>query len=422
MSASEVIAPRPGFIVLLTGALYFAQGVPLGIAFSAYPTILREAGASLVMLAWLPVVGLPWMFKFLWSPVVDNHWIVSVGRRRTWLLSQQLLMVAAVVAMASLPMTVEQAPIHIALFALASIFAATQDIATDGLAAERLQGRNLLRANTLAVGGMILGMIVGGGGVLMAAAQLGVSAALYALAVLLLICITPTWLWREDMVANRAKETRASLWAVRRPGFGAIMIVAILFAAGHTSQAALTKFLLVDRQWSLAEIGSLETVSHLAMLVLGCGVASWLIAWLRPWTCLGLAQFAIGASSLALVAVAMGWLEPDIIIVFVCRAVGAAGAGLASVAGFTVMMLFAKRGQQAGTDMTVFKSANVFGEIAASSLATWVASAAGYSVGFIVSIVMAMLALFAALGARRMAASRSIRLEEDLMLSKGAGA
>ena len=170
MAAVGITSPedqvrRSGFVVLLTGALYFAQGVPLGVAFSAYPAILREAGASLAMLAWLPVVGLPWVLKFLWSPVVDNNWIASVGRRRTWLLSQQLLMIGAVIAMASVPMTVAQAPVHIALFALASVFAATQDIATDGLAAERLQGRDLLRANTLAVAGMIMGMIVGGGGV-----------------------------------------------------------------------------------------------------------------------------------------------------------------------------------------------------------------------------------------------------------------
>lgn len=421
MSMRETSVQRPGFIVVLTGALYFAQGVPLGIAFSAYPTVLREAGASLAMLAWLPVVGLPWVLKFLWSPLVDNNWIASLGRRRTWLLSQQLLMIGAVIAMGIFPMTVERAPFHLALFALASVFAATQDIATDGLAAERLQGRNLLRANTLAVAGMILGMIVGGGGVLMAAGQVGVSAALYGLAVLLALCIVPTWLWREEVVVRRPRDKRASLLAVRRPGFVMVLAVAILFAAGHTSQASLTKLLMVDRQWSFGQIGSLETASHLAMLVLGCGVAPWAVARLGPWVSLGLSQLAIGGASLALLAVAYGWLQADMVTVIGLRSLGAAGAGLASVAGFTVMMLFARQGRQAGTDMTVFKSANVFGEIAAASAATSLAAATGYAAGFVFSVAAALLALIAACGASRMGTGSAVETT-DALLSKGSGA
>lgn len=422
MVANETVTQRSGFIVLLTGALYFAQGVPLGIAFSAYPAILREAGASLAMLAWLPLVGLPWMLKFLWSPIVDNKWIASVGRRRTWLLSQQLLMVVAVLLMGALPVTVEYAPVYLALFSLASVFAATQDIATDGLAAERLHGRDLLNANTLAVSGMILGMIVGGGGLLMAAGMFGIANGFYGLGVLLMICIIPTWLWREDVVAPVSKQERASLWVVRRPGFGIVLVVTILFAAAHTAQAALTKLMLVDLKWGLAEIGSLETVSHLAMMVLGCGVAPWMVGRLKPLTCLCLAQFAVGASSLALLAVAVGWLRSDAATVFTLRAVGSAGAGLAAVAGFTVMTLFAKRGRQAGTDMTVFKSANVLGEIAASSIATSVASMSGYSTGFAVSIGTAVLTLVVLLGASRETINSPAELARDVVLTKGAGA
>jgi hypothetical protein len=58
---------RPAFIVLLTACLYFAQGLPLGFVFGAYPVLMRSSGASLGTIAWIPLLGLPWILKFLWS-------------------------------------------------------------------------------------------------------------------------------------------------------------------------------------------------------------------------------------------------------------------------------------------------------------------------------------------------------------------
>ena len=44
---------------LLVAALYFAQGIPLGLAMEALPALLRRQGAPLTSLAFLPLVGLP---------------------------------------------------------------------------------------------------------------------------------------------------------------------------------------------------------------------------------------------------------------------------------------------------------------------------------------------------------------------------
>lgn len=382
MNEAEHEAGTPGFILLLTGALYLAQGIPLGVAFSVYPAILRDAGASLAMLAWLPVVGLPWLLKFLWSPLVDNCWSARLGRRRTWLLSQQALMIATFVVIAMVPITVERAPLHLALFAAASLFAATQDVATDGLAAERLRGGALLYANTFAVGGMVLGMIVGGGGLLMAVAWIGAPAAILGLACVLLLCAVPTMLWREHEIAPQPKHARASLFAVRRPGFWMLLAVAVTFAAGHSVQGAITKLMLVDQKWQLAQIGALESTTYLAMLVLGCGTASWAVTRFGPWVCLVVSQIVVGLTSLGLAAITGGWLMPNVISVSVLRAFGAGGMGLSSVAAFTIIMLFARRGHQAGTDVTTFKSGNVLGELGFASAGTAIASAAGYTTAF----------------------------------------
>ena len=53
-----------GRLFIMIAALYFSQGIPLGVAMEALPTLLRRDGAGLGTLAWLPLVGLPWVLKF----------------------------------------------------------------------------------------------------------------------------------------------------------------------------------------------------------------------------------------------------------------------------------------------------------------------------------------------------------------------
>ena len=48
-------------LVMALGLLYFSQGIPIGIAMDALPTLLRHDGVSLYALTFLPLVGLPWV-------------------------------------------------------------------------------------------------------------------------------------------------------------------------------------------------------------------------------------------------------------------------------------------------------------------------------------------------------------------------
>jgi len=55
-------------MVLTFALLYLSQGICFGIAMDALPTLLRHDGAALHALAFLPLVGIPWVVKFLWAP------------------------------------------------------------------------------------------------------------------------------------------------------------------------------------------------------------------------------------------------------------------------------------------------------------------------------------------------------------------
>jgi len=67
--------------------------MPFGVVKELMPVYLRASGVDLTTIGLYSLVGLPWTFKFLWSPLIDRY-----GDRRTWT-AACLLVLAAVVAL-----------------------------------------------------------------------------------------------------------------------------------------------------------------------------------------------------------------------------------------------------------------------------------------------------------------------------------
>ena len=67
-------------------------------------------------------------------------------RRRSWIVPLQAVVLACLAGVAALGISSASAARVVALMAAASLASATQDIATDGLTAERFEGQVLARA------------------------------------------------------------------------------------------------------------------------------------------------------------------------------------------------------------------------------------------------------------------------------------
>ncbi len=111
-----------------------SSGLPFALLVGTLNAWLGEVGVPLATIGVLSWIGLAYSFKFLWSPVVDRvHLPVleRLGRRRSWILLCQLIIV---IAFGLLVLTDPTAGIgRFALFAfLGAIASATQDIAIDG--------------------------------------------------------------------------------------------------------------------------------------------------------------------------------------------------------------------------------------------------------------------------------------------------
>jgi len=155
-------------------ALGFSAGLPLLLVLGTLSFRLREAGLDRTTIGYLSWVGLAYAFKWCWAPLVDRlplpfltRWF---GRRRSWLLLSQFLIMASLVGMALSDPRTELT--LVVWCALAVAFAsATQDIALDAFRIESADARHQGALAATYQTGYRLAMIWAGAGVLWIAAR-----------------------------------------------------------------------------------------------------------------------------------------------------------------------------------------------------------------------------------------------------------
>ncbi len=130
---------NPRMLVIL--GMGFASGLPLLLTLSTLSYWLSKVGVDKTAIGLFSLVGIPYAFKFAWSPLVDHLRIPllgrALGRRRSWILLTQIALVVAIVAMGWTDPQVD--PFATAVAALAVAFlSATQDIAIDAYRIEIL--------------------------------------------------------------------------------------------------------------------------------------------------------------------------------------------------------------------------------------------------------------------------------------------
>ena len=169
---------EPASLRMLT--LGFSAGLPLLLVLGTLSFRLREAGIDRSTIGYLSWVGLAYGFKWLWAPLVDRmplplltRWL---GRRRSWLLLSQALIVAGLVGMALADPRLTLGPIVWCALAVA-FGSATQDIALDAFRIESADANHQAALAASYQTGYRLAMIWAGAGVLWIAARAEVAPA-----------------------------------------------------------------------------------------------------------------------------------------------------------------------------------------------------------------------------------------------------
>lgn len=382
----------------LLGSLYFSQGLPYGFFTQALPVLLRTRGLSLPEIGAANMLALPWMLKFLWAPVVDRSPpdALGLGRRRAWILSLQALTVLATGALALVdPRGALQWVMAGTL--LSNLLAATQDVATDGLAVELLDDEERGLGNGLQVAAYRMGMIVGGGALLWLFDRAGWTTTFLAMSGLLLVASLPIGLFREPVrpVVPVSVNPLGALWmAARRPGMPLWLGLLMLFKAGEAASGGMLRPMLVDMGLGLDDIGALIGVAGSTAGLLGALGGGWLV------TRLGVRAAVLGFGLAQSVAVAL-WALPaagyNSWSTLVAVSLAEHGcSGLATVSVFTAMMAACRRDEgQSGTDYTLQASAFVISSGLGASFSGLIAEPLGYTAHFLVCAALSALGALA---------------------------
>ena len=209
---TAVFTSRKILLLLLLG---FSSGLPLALTGATLQAWLAVEGIDIRAIGWFTLVGQPYVYKFLWAPLMDRYSIPLLGRRRGWLLVTQGALVLAIACMGTV--SPKEEPFLLAGLALAVAFlSASQDIVFDAYRADVLGAEERGAGAAVSVLGYRIAMLASGGlALILVDNWISWTQAYWLMAALMLVGATATWAAAEPATPPRLPKTLAE--AVREP-------------------------------------------------------------------------------------------------------------------------------------------------------------------------------------------------------------
>lgn len=258
-------------IVLLLG---FSSGLPLALTGTLLQAWFTVSGINIVTIGALALIGQPYIYKFLWAPLLDRYSMPFLGRRRGWLLLSQIGLLIAIAAM-SLGNPQTQVGLLISLAILVAVLSATQDIAIDAYRTDILEPQERGLGASLYTGAYRAAMMISGGIGLIVANYIGWHATYLILASLMSVGIFASWFAKEPQTIAPPKSLCVATVAPIREFFSRrfalmFLLAIVLYKIGDALSISLaTPFLIRELGFSLASIGAIYKGAGLIATLLG---------------------------------------------------------------------------------------------------------------------------------------------------------
>lgn len=370
------------FIVFLLG---FSSGLPLSLLSSTLQAWFAVSGVSVLATGMLSLVGLPYIYRIVWAPLLDHYALFAMGRRRSWIFITQILLAVGFNVLAWFE---PQQNLHtmMGIAFLLAIFSATQDVAIDAQRTEYLPVQEHGIGASLGVLGYRVGLLVAGGLALILADNYGWSFTYRFMGACMLIGMVAT-LWSDEPVAKQQPATMSFVdifWApckdlLARPYIVSLLGFILFYKLGEaftaTTSGIIMPFLIHGIGFSLSTIGYINKIFAVAALIAGGLIAGiLLIRWslFRALWVFGLLQAA--ANFLFIVLAYVGHN-----IMLLALAVGAdnLAAGMGSTALVALLMRLVNQ-QFTGTQFALLVAIGTIPRVFSGPIAALVQMAVGW--------------------------------------------
>ncbi len=386
------IFQQPKSAILLM--LGFASGLPLALTSGTLQAWMTVANVDLKTIGFFSLVGQAYVFKFLWSPMMDRYTPPFLGRRRGWLLLTQLGLLVAVAAMGFL-----EPGSHLRWMAgLAVVIAfcsASQDIVFDAWKTDVLPAEERGTGAAISVLGYRLGMLVSGGLALWLADRwLGWQGMYWLMAGLLIPCIIATLLAPEPTDAIPApRSLEQAVVEPLRDFFGRnnawlILLLIVLYKLGDAFAMSLTTtFLIRGVGFDAGEVGVVNKTLGLIATIIGAlwgGVLMQRLSLFRALLIFGLLQ-GISNAGYWLLAVTPKDMISMASAVFLENLCGGMGTS-----AFVALLMTLCNKSFSATQFALLSALSAVGRVYVGPLAGWFVEAHGWSMFYLFSIAAAL--------------------------------
>lgn len=254
--------------MLLMLVLGFASGMPLALTGSTLSAWMVTEGVDIKTIGLFSLVGLPYAFKFLWSPLMDRFVPPFLGRRRGWMMVTQIFLVMIISVMGFFHPS--STPLLIAALALClAFFSASQDIVLDAYRTEYLEPDERGAGAGIWVMGYRIAILVSGALALILSDYVSWRTVYFIMGIFMIIGCVATFLAQEPLKINPVSEgveAPKSLYEAavfplieffKRPGALEILLFIILYKIGDIAAAQMTTpYILQYVGFSRTELGT----------------------------------------------------------------------------------------------------------------------------------------------------------------------
>lgn len=276
-------------VILVMG---FASGLPLLLTLSTLSYWLATTDADLTTIGLFAAVGIPYGWKFLWSPIIDQVRLpvlgALIGHRKSWLVVLQLLLALSIFALGITDPAANPFGTALAVLMVA-FFSASQDIVVDAYRIEILNDEEQAAGAATTQIGYRFGLLLAGAGAIALSDFVSWATVFAILAACILACgiftlFVPEPTVRRPVFGNdyAARVNEAVVQPFRefmqRRGWAVVLLFILLYKFGDAFSGFLANPFYKQMGFSGVEIALMTKIYGLIATMVGGVVGGVIVA------------------------------------------------------------------------------------------------------------------------------------------------
>jgi MFS transporter, PAT family, beta-lactamase induction signal transducer AmpG len=371
----------------------FASGLPFNLSGFALQAWLASEGVDLKTIGIFTLVALPYIFKFLWAPLLDRYLPPLLGRRRGWIVIFQACLAVAIGAMGFSSPT--KAPYALAVIALIVVFlSASQDIVIDAYRVDTIPASERGLAAAAQTFGYRTAAILASTVLVLIAAHSSWHVAFLIIAVIMAATMLSTLWAPEPLTPGQPPKSLAdAVWhplrdLVNQKGAWGFLLLVMLYKFGDAFALSLySAFMIKGVGFSLDELSIAGKINMTVSTIAGVTLGGWI--YMRWGMFRSLLTFGIGQAltNLMYMWLALAGKKLWLMALATSLDTGVGGMGQAAFVGFLMSLCSSNF---SATQYAILSAMASIPRVTTGAIAGTLVSAIGWAHFFVVTCLTAV--------------------------------